>query len=120
MVRSDIDNGEVVYILNLMNFLFLSQEPVVVVKQEIIEDDHIQDSIINSTGRRKMAARPVKDKVCLVCGDKALGYNFNAISCESCKAFFRRNAAKVIFLFKERQLIIWRLYIPLLEPFFSL
>lgn len=31
-------------------------------------------------------------KICLVCGDKALGYNFNAISCESCKAFFRRNA----------------------------
>ncbi|CAH2005506.1 unnamed protein product [Acanthoscelides obtectus] len=31
-------------------------------------------------------------KVCLVCGDKALGYNFNAITCESCKAFFRRNA----------------------------
>lgn len=31
-------------------------------------------------------------KVCAVCGDKALGYNFNAITCESCKAFFRRNA----------------------------
>ncbi|XP_059155139.1 nuclear hormone receptor HR96-like [Physella acuta] len=37
-----------------------------------------------------------KDKLCLVCGDKALGYNFNAVSCESCKAFFRRNAHKVI------------------------
>ncbi|XP_012946296.1 vitamin D3 receptor B [Aplysia californica] len=37
-----------------------------------------------------------KDKYCLVCGDKALGYNFNAVSCESCKAFFRRNAHKVI------------------------
>lgn len=36
-----------------------------------------------------------KDKICLVCGDRALGYNFNAISCESCKAFFRRNAHKV-------------------------
>lgn len=31
-------------------------------------------------------------KVCGVCGDKALGYNFNALTCESCKAFFRRNA----------------------------
>lgn len=35
-----------------------------------------------------------REKICLVCGDKALGYNFNAISCESCKAFFRRNALK--------------------------
>ena len=41
-----------------------------------------------------------KNKVCSVCGDKALGYNFNAVTCESCKAFFRRNAlkSKVIFL----------------------
>lgn len=31
-------------------------------------------------------------KNCAVCGDKALGYNFNAVTCESCKAFFRRNA----------------------------
>lgn len=35
-----------------------------------------------------------KDKLCMVCGDKALGYNFNALTCESCKAFFRRNALK--------------------------
>lgn len=35
---------------------------------------------------------PNLQKICLVCGDKALGYNFNALSCESCKAFFRRNA----------------------------
>jgi len=41
--------------------------------------------------------RKSKDsKVCGVCGDKALGYNFDAISCESCKAFFRRNAHKGI------------------------
>ncbi|CAB4059110.1 NR1IN [Lepeophtheirus salmonis] len=33
-------------------------------------------------------------KQCRVCGDKALSFNFNAISCESCKAFFRRHATK--------------------------
>lgn len=31
---------------------------------------------------------------CVVCGSMALGYNFDAITCESCKAFFRRNALK--------------------------
>ena len=44
------------------------------------------------------------DKTCGVCGDKALGYNFNAITCESCKAFFRRNAIKdkVYYLITEK------------------
>ena len=46
-------------------------------------------------GDKQVKVKPPKDKICLVCGDKALGYNFNAISCESCKAFFRRNAHKV-------------------------
>ncbi|CAG2113556.1 unnamed protein product [Medioppia subpectinata] len=32
---------------------------------------------------------------CVVCGDKALGNNFGVITCESCKAFFRRNAHKI-------------------------
>lgn len=31
---------------------------------------------------------------CVVCGSIAYGYNFDAITCESCKAFFRRNAMK--------------------------
>ena len=39
-------------------------------------------------------SRNKDDKMCGVCGDKALGCNFDAISCESCKAFFRRNALK--------------------------
>ena len=45
-----------------------------------------------STGSRSRKNK--EDKICGVCGDKALGFNFDAISCESCKAFFRRNAPK--------------------------
>ncbi|CAF4476408.1 unnamed protein product [Rotaria sp. Silwood2] len=32
--------------------------------------------------------------ICRVCGAPAHGYNFDQITCESCKAFFRRNALK--------------------------
>lgn len=33
--------------------------------------------------------------ICSICDGPAHGYNFDAITCESCKAFFRRNALKV-------------------------
>ena len=32
--------------------------------------------------------------ICAVCGAPAHGYNFDQITCESCKAFFRRNALR--------------------------
>ncbi len=35
---------------------------------------------------------------CVVCGATANGYNFDAISCESCKAFFRRNAFRSLVI----------------------
>ncbi|CAG2170071.1 unnamed protein product [Oppiella nova] len=34
------------------------------------------------------------DKICEICGNKGVGRNFGAITCESCKAFFRRNSLK--------------------------
>lgn len=40
------------------------------------------------------AKRYRPQKFCSVCGDKAIACNFNAVTCESCKAFFRRNAYK--------------------------
>ncbi|TGZ65983.1 hypothetical protein CRM22_005579 [Opisthorchis felineus] len=35
-----------------------------------------------------------RNKQCNVCGDAAMGFNFGAVTCESCKAFFRRTARK--------------------------
>ncbi|CAF0912755.1 unnamed protein product [Rotaria sp. Silwood1] len=35
-----------------------------------------------------------KNLQCSVCGARAFGYNFDRITCESCKAFFRRNALR--------------------------
>lgn len=36
--------------------------------------------------------RVLGEKVCQVCGDKALAHHFGTLACETCKAFFRRNA----------------------------
>ncbi|XP_072933304.1 nuclear hormone receptor HR96 isoform X2 [Epargyreus clarus] len=54
-------------------------------------DSEGKNKVEEGTGGKKDLPSCLQ-KICLVCGDKALGYNFNAISCESCKAFFRRNA----------------------------
>jgi len=32
--------------------------------------------------------------ICCICSAPATGYNFDQITCESCKAFFRRNALR--------------------------
>lgn len=42
--------------------------------------------------QQKVIRNRVPNKICKICGDGALGFNFGAVSCESCKAFFRRRA----------------------------
>ncbi len=45
---------------------------------------------------KSQEAENSNELICVVCGSQANGYNFDAITCESCKAFFRRNAFRSV------------------------
>ena len=70
----------------------------------IIDDETLIDQIEknNNISLLKQNTVPSNDirsqkndsLICVVCGSLAIGYNFGAIACESCKAFFRRNSQK--------------------------
>lgn len=49
---------------------------------------------MDETRRSAVPPKEPNGRICTVCSDRANGYNFGVLTCESCKAFFRRNAAK--------------------------
>ena len=70
------------------------------------------DEIHQSSIDIRRYSYPIKSQVpleCRVCGGTALGYNFDQITCESCKAFFRRHALKLeVKLLRSVQPIVIR------------
>lgn len=82
------------------------------IKSWLIDDNEDNQSSSSTTTTATATTNSKKKKAsltCVVCGSPATGYNFDAITCESCKAFFRRNALKtsvrkIIFESKYRNL----------------
>ncbi|CAF1163507.1 unnamed protein product [Rotaria sp. Silwood1] len=56
-------------------------------------NDQMYKRVLDSPqhSRSKMLKKE-NDLVCLICGDQAIGFNYDVLTCASCKAFFRRNA----------------------------
>ncbi|CAH8469495.1 unnamed protein product [Schistosoma turkestanicum] len=55
--------------------------------------NHNNNNNINSNNNNNNHIQS-NEKKCKVCGDRAVNHNFGQLTCESCKAFFRRNAHK--------------------------
>ena len=85
LVRRCVSAGRRTFFLSFPNLLV--QNP---------KSHEIYKTILNcrqdSESRSNKVPRKSLELTCVVCADRAIGFNYDALSCASCKAFFRRNA----------------------------
>jgi uncharacterized protein YcbK (DUF882 family) len=62
---------------------------------KLTRNDQVSKRTIDTTDRNQLKAvktrKKSSDLICIICGDRAIGYNYAVLSCASCKAFFHRN-----------------------------
>jgi len=52
---------------------------------DCVADDLVFSGQLSATQTHVSRQRPDTEELCLICGDRASGYHYNALSCEGCK-----------------------------------
>lgn len=84
-------------VLRVVSFLILD-------KDELSPPSSVMNGCYDFDKKKKGPTPRQQEELCLVCGDRASGYHYNALTCEGCKG-------KVLFsIYKINQLrLLWAL-----------